>query len=84
MKGYLKMEKTAGIRTAAILTLGCKVNQYESEALAEELRRLGIKILTLILGAFGIANMWMAIFADTGVAMLCVLNAMRLLRTGRK
>ena len=45
---------------------------------------ISIKILTLILGAFGIANMWMAIFADTGVAMLCVLNAMRLLRTGRK
>ncbi len=42
-----------------------------------------IKILTLILGAFGIANMWMAIFADTGVAMLCVLNAMRLLRIGK-
>ena len=42
-----------------------------------------IKILTLILGAFGIANMWMAIFADTGVAMLCVINAMRLLRIGR-
>lgn len=41
---------------------------------------ISIKILTLILGAFGIANMWMAIFADTGVAMLCVLNAMRLLR----
>ena len=38
-----------------------------------------VKILTLILGAFGIANMWMAIFADTGVAMLCVLNSMRLL-----
>ena len=43
-----------------------------------------IKILTLILGAFGIANMWMAIFADTGVAMLCVLNSMRLLRLARK
>lgn len=39
-----------------------------------------IKIATLILGAFGIANMWMAIFADTGVAMLCVLNSLRLLR----
>ena len=39
-----------------------------------------IKILTLILGALGIANMWMAIFADTGVAMLCVLNAIRLLK----
>ncbi|MBR2068078.1 MAG: cadmium-translocating P-type ATPase [Solobacterium sp.] len=38
-----------------------------------------IKVITLILGAFGIANMWMAIFADTGVALLCVLNALRLL-----
>jgi Cd2+/Zn2+-exporting ATPase len=42
-----------------------------------------IKVLTLILGAFGIANMWMAIFADTGVAMLCVLNSMRLLHIAR-
>lgn len=42
-----------------------------------------IKILTLILGAFGIANMWMAIFADTGVAMLCVLNSVRLLHIAR-
>ena len=41
---------------------------------------IAVKILTLILGAFGVANMWWAIFADTGVAMLCVLNAMRLLR----
>lgn len=38
-----------------------------------------VKILTLILGAFGIANMWWAIFADTGVAMLCVMNSIRLL-----
>ena len=43
-----------------------------------------VKIVTLILGAFGIANMWMAIFADTGVAMLCVLNSLRLLRISRK
>lgn len=42
-----------------------------------------VKLLTLVLGALGYANMWMAIFADTGVAMLCVLNAMRLLRSGR-
>ena len=41
---------------------------------------IGIKLLILILGAFGIANMWMAIFADTGVAMICVMNSMRLLR----
>lgn len=45
---------------------------------------IGIKILTLILIAFGYANMWMAIFADTGVAMLCILNAMRLLHIARK
>ena len=43
-----------------------------------------IKLATLVLGAFGIANMWWAIFADTGVAMLCVLNSMRLLRIARK
>ena len=38
-----------------------------------------IKVLALVLGALGIANMWMAIFADTGVAILCVINAVRLL-----
>ena len=41
---------------------------------------IAIKVLALILGALGIANMWMAIFADTGVAILCVLNAVRLLK----
>ena len=40
---------------------------------------IAIKVLALVLGAFGIANMWMAIFADTGVAILCVINAVRLL-----
>lgn len=43
-----------------------------------------IKVLTLIFGALGIANMWWAIFADTGVAMLCVLNSLRLLHIARK
>lgn len=40
---------------------------------------LGVKILCLILGAFGIANMWLAIFADVGVMILAVLNAIRAL-----
>jgi len=43
-----------------------------------------VKVGTLILGGLGIANMWMAIFADTGVAMLCALNSLRLLRIARK
>ncbi len=38
-----------------------------------------VKLLCLILGAFGIANMWLAIFADVGVMVLCVLNAVRCL-----
>lgn len=40
---------------------------------------IAVKFAVFVLGALGIANMWMAVFADTGVAMLCVLNAMRLL-----
>ena len=38
---------------------------------------IGIKVLCLILGALGIANMWMAIFADVGVMIIAVLNAIR-------
>lgn len=41
---------------------------------------LGIKAIFLLLGAFGIATMWEAVFADVGVTMLAVLNAMRLLK----
>ena len=41
---------------------------------------LGVKALVVIMGFLGLANMWMAVFADTGVAMLCVLNAIRMLR----
>lgn len=41
---------------------------------------LGVKILILILGALGLANMWAAVFADVGVAVIAILNAMRTLR----
>ena len=40
---------------------------------------IGVKVLCLILGAIGIANMWIAIFADVGVMVLAVLNAIRTL-----
>ena len=40
---------------------------------------LMVKLLVMILGFAGFANMWMAVFADTGVAMLCVLNSIRIL-----
>lgn len=40
---------------------------------------IGVKLICLLLGAFGIANMWLAVFADVGVMMLAVLNAIRAL-----
>ena len=41
---------------------------------------LFVKFGCLVLGALGIANMWMAVFADVGVAVICILNSMRMLK----
>ena len=41
---------------------------------------MGVKIITLVLGACGIANLWIAVFADVGVAILAILNSIRALR----
>ena len=43
---------------------------------------IGVKVAVLILAAFGLATLWMAVFADVGVTVLAVLNAMRALRNG--
>ena len=40
---------------------------------------LAVKFVCLVLGAIGIANMWVAVFADVGVAIICILNSMRML-----
>ena len=42
---------------------------------------LAVKLLVLVLVAVGLASMWMAVFADVGVSVLAILNAMRALRT---
>lgn len=42
---------------------------------------MAVKIAILILGALGLANMWAAVFGDVGVAVICILNSMRLLNT---
>lgn len=44
---------------------------------------IGIKVLVLLLAAFGMANMWAAVFADVGVAVIAILNAMRALKTDK-
>ena len=60
----------------------------ESVAIAQTTRRvswqnvyfaLGVKLVVMILGLCGFANMWFAVFADTGVSMLCLLNSIRIL-----
>ena len=40
---------------------------------------LAVKLLVMVLGLTNHASMWLAVFADTGVAMLCVLNSVRML-----
>lgn len=44
---------------------------------------LGVKGIVLVLGALGLANMWLAVFADVGVLVLAILNAMRALHAGK-
>ena len=43
-----------------------------------------IKLIFLVMGAFGVANMWEAVFADVGVSIIAILNAMRTLRSSEK
>ena len=42
---------------------------------------LAVKAIVLVLGAFGVANMWEAVFADVGVSVIAILNSMRALKT---
>ena len=41
---------------------------------------LGVKLLVMVLGALGLVGMWAAVFADVGVSVIAILNAMRALR----
>ena len=41
---------------------------------------LAVKSIVMVLGLLGFANMWLAVFADSGVALLCILSSIRLLR----
>ena len=52
---------------------------HTGRRVAEHYRCLGVKLLVLALGASGAATLWEAVFADVGVALLAILNAVRLL-----
>ena len=80
----------AAIEAADVVFMTSDVSAIpESLHIARKVRRvawqnvifaLAVKIAVMILGLLGHASMWMAVFADSGVAMLCVLNSVRLLR----
>ena len=68
-------DNPAKIALAIRISRKCLRIVYENIVFA-----LAVKAICLILGALGIANMWVAIFADVGVMVLAVLNAIRCLR----
>ncbi len=63
-------------RVAEAVSLGRRTRRIVMQNIAFALI---VKVLVMILGVLGIANMWEAVFADVGVALLCVVNALRLM-----
>lgn len=58
-----------------------KISKFTKKIIKQNLIfAIGIKVLVLVLGAIGVANMWQAVFADTGVTLLTILNTTRILR----
>ena len=64
-------------RVGEAVTLGKRTRRIVMQNIAFA---IAVKVLVMVLGVLGIANMWEAVFADVGVALLCVLNALRLMR----
>ena len=66
------------------LALAIKISRKTSAIVRQNIVfALGVKGTTLILGAMGIANMWAAVFADVGVSVIAILNAMRAMNVGK-
>ena len=65
------------LRVAEAVTLGKHTRRIVVQNIAFA---IGVKALVMVLGLLGIATMWQAVFADVGVALLCVLNSLRLIR----
>ena len=65
-------------RVSDAVTLGRRTRRIVKQNI---ITAIAIKVLVMILGIIGVANLWEAVFADVGVALLCVLNSLRLMRT---
>lgn len=58
-----------------------KISKYTNHIIKENLTfAISVKILILLLSVFGLANMWLAVFADTGLTLLTILNTLRILK----
>ena len=65
----------------AKISLAMKISRKTLKIVKQNITfAIAVKVLCLLLGALGIANMWLAIFADVGVMVIAVLNATRTLR----
>ncbi|WP_434035858.1 heavy metal translocating P-type ATPase [Formosa sp. 4Alg 33] len=71
----IQTDEPSKIVTAIKISRSTRAIVWQNIALA-----FGVKLIVMILGAFGIATMWEAVFADVGVAFLAILNAIRLQR----
>ena len=62
------------------IPLAIKISKYTNLIIKENLIfALGVKIIILILSLFGLSSMWFAVFSDTGVTVLTILNTLRIL-----
>lgn len=71
----IQTDQPSKVATAIKIAKATKKIVYQNITLA-----IGIKIIVLCMGAFGIANMWEAVFADVGVSLLAILNSVRILK----
>lgn len=65
-------------RVADAVTLGRRTRRIVVQNIVFA---IAVKLIVMVLGVLGVANMWEAVFADVGVALLCVLNSLRLMRS---
>ena len=72
-EGYRLLEAFDGLQALEIARRTARI------AWQNVIFALAVKLLVMVLGLGGYASMWMAVFADSGVAMLCVLNSIRML-----
>ena len=66
------------------IPLAIDISKYTKRIIKENLIfALSVKVIILLLSVFGLANMWLAVFGDTGVTLLTILNTLRIMKKYR-